>query len=147
VENGIAGMDEDRRSTYSPDLIKIGLPMLRRAGLPEPTCLQDILDWPSLSSDNTFAYKVLNLSKASHPELGIQIGLARAFLDLENWAARHPNLLDERGSQALAEIVKRKINCLVACLKELELDDIQYAYFVNGYYWGRNEVEKVICIY
>ncbi|KAI6755963.1 hypothetical protein HG530_011699 [Fusarium avenaceum] len=147
VENSIAGMDEDRGLTYSPDLIEIGLSMLRRAGLPEPTCLQDTLDWPSLSSETTFAYKVLNLAKGLRPELGIQIGLARAFLDLEDWVARQPNLLDERDSQALTEIVKRKTDCLVACLKELELDNIQYAHFVNGYFWGRNEVERLIFIY
>ncbi|KAH6970317.1 hypothetical protein DER45DRAFT_533913 [Fusarium avenaceum] len=147
VKNSIAGMDEDRGLTYSLDLIEIGLSMLRRAGLPEPTCLQDTLDWTSLSSETTFAYNVLNLSKGLRPELGIQIGLARAFLDLEDCVARQQNLLDERDSQALTEIVKRKTDCLMACLKELELDTIQYAHFVNGYFWGRNEVERLICIY
>ncbi|KAF5566451.1 ABC transporter with duplicated ATPase domain-containing protein [Fusarium phyllophilum] len=144
VENSIAGMDEDRRSTHSPDLIDIGLALVRHFDLPDPSCLHEILNRGGFSMDSTFPSLVLRLSETSYSQLALQIGLARAFLDLEDWVARQPGLLDGRDRQALARMVKRKANYLVASLADLAGDNIQNAILRKGYYWGRQEIEKVL---
>lgn len=133
---GVAGMDEARRID-SAGLVELGLEMMKRSDLPEPTSLKEVLEnWPS-----EFALKMLHLSMRPMASYGLLLGLARAFVGLHDIVASS-TLLSAASKAALTQIVRRERDCLEICLKELEGDKIQYADFHRGYALGNVEVES-----
>ena len=60
--SGVASMDEQFFADTSPDLVALGLEIVRRHKLPQPTCLGDVLGEPSMNASDatTFAYTMLS---------------------------------------------------------------------------------------
>jgi hypothetical protein len=143
---GIAGMDEQLRPSYSPDLIALGLEIVRRHKLPEPTCLGDVLGETKgdVTDATKFAYTVLSWAMRPMKNGAFLLGLARAFLDLELWVASSDTLLGKKEREALRQIINRKAASFEACLDELEADESKCREFVGGYECGRTEIEKVL---
>jgi hypothetical protein len=133
----VAGMDEPGR-TDQPSLVELGQELMRRQGLTEPGCLKDVLqDNP----DAEFAYCMLWWATQPVANLGLLLGLAKAFVELHVWVAGS-GLLSESGGQALRRIVAREGDCLDVCLKELRGDDFRHGEFWRGYALGRAEIER-----
>lgn len=143
---GIAGMDEQLRPSYSPDLIALGLEIVRRHKLPEPTCLGDVLGETKggVTDATKFAYTLLSWAMRPMKNGAFLLGLARAFLDLELWVASSDTLLGKKEREALRQIIDRKAASFEACLDELKADKSKCREFVGGYECGRTEIEKVL---
>ncbi|KAH0496066.1 hypothetical protein TgHK011_003449 [Trichoderma gracile] len=143
---GMAGMDEQLRRGYRPDLIALGCEMARRNNVPEPTCLGDVIG--SLSEDSPaaikFAHSLLNWSMRPQKNGAILLGLARAFLDMEIWVAADELLLAKEAKSYLWQVIERKRTGFEACLTELGSDPAKSCEFVGGYEYGRAEIEKIL---
>ena len=144
--SGIAGMDEQLDPGFSPDLIALGLEIVRRHELPEPTCLGDVLGEPegNMTDATKLAYTLLSWSTQPIKKSAFLLGLARAFLDLEVWVVSSDALLGKKSRGALQRIIERKASALEACLDELKEDEVKCGDFVSGYDFGRIEIEKVL---
>ena len=144
--SGIAGMDEQLNAGYSPDLIALGLEIVRRHKLPEPTCLGDVLGEPKgdMTDATELAYTLLSWSMRPMKNGAFLLGLARAFLDLEVWVVSSDALLGKKSRVALQRIIERKAVAFEACLSELKEDEAKCRDFVGGYDLGRIEIEKVL---
>lgn len=143
---GIAGMDEQILGCNSPDLIALGLELVRRQRIPEPTCLSDVLEGHQgdLDSATKFVYNMLSWSVRPKRNGAFLLGLARAFLELEAWVADHDSLLSKKARAALRRIVDRKATIFEECLDELRETESRYREFVGGYQIGRIEIQKVL---
>lgn len=143
---GIAGMDEQILGCYSPDLVSLGLEMVRRQRLPEPTCLFDLLGGHQAELDpaTRFAYNMLSWSMRPKRNGVFLLGLARAFLDLEAWVADQDSLLSKKARAALRLIVDRKAGVFGEVLDELREAESLYREFIGGYRLGRIEIQKVL---
>ncbi|KAL7919275.1 hypothetical protein ACQKWADRAFT_209821 [Trichoderma austrokoningii] len=143
---GMAGMDEQLRCGYRPDLIALGCEIARRHNLPEPTCLGDIIG--PLSEDSSavtkFAHSLLNWSMRPQKNGAFLLGLARAFLDMEMWVAADESLLAKEARRYLWQVIERKRVGFEACLGELNSDPARSCEFVGGYEYGRAEIEKIL---
>lgn len=141
--HGVAGMDEQTR-VFQTSIIDMGLQIMRRHQLPEPTCLKDILtENDETQSQVRFAYSMLGWAMHPNKNLGFLLGLARTFLDLEAWMADDGSLLDSEEREALKQIVHRKKISLDGCLDEIRADTAQYQAFLRGYAIGRSEIEEI----
>lgn len=143
---GIAGMDEQLLGCYSPDLVSIGLEMVRRQRLPEPTCLSDVLEdhQGDLDPATKFSYNILSWSMRPKRNGMFLFGLARAFLDLQAWVADHDSLLSKKARAALRKIIDRRAAIFGEVLDELRETESLYREFVGGYQIGRIEIQKVL---
>lgn len=144
--SGVAGMDEQLFADTSPDLVALGLEIVRRHKLPEPTCLGDVLGEPSVSASDaiTFAYTMLSWAMRPMANGMFLLGLARAFLDLEVLVASSDDLLARREREVLQQMIERKSVSFEACLNELKPDVQKCREVVAGYEYGRTEIEKVL---
>ncbi|PSR84452.1 hypothetical protein BD289DRAFT_434192 [Coniella lustricola] len=144
--SGIACMDEQLRPGFRPDLIALGLDIVRRNKLPEPSCLGDVLVAPvgELNDVQDFAFTLLGWSQRPIQNGVFLIGLARAFLDLEVWVAKHESLLGRREREALLEMTERKFAGFEKCFDEFRNDETRAREFVGGYEYGRTEIEKLL---
>jgi hypothetical protein len=146
--SGISCMDEQLRPSYSPDLITLGLEMIRRHNLPEPTSLGDVLphagDDGGVSDTVSFCLSLLSWSQRPMRNGAFLLGLSRAFLDLEVWVSCSDELLSGKQKYALAQIVKRKMTGFEACLAELQGDIKRCQEFIGGYDCGRTQLEKLL---
>ena len=144
--SGIACMDEQLRPNYSPDLVTLGLEIVRRHKLPEPTCLGDVLEAPDgdLSDATTFAFTLLSWAQRPMKNGVFLLGLSRAFLDLEVWVASSDTLLGGKEREALRQMIERKAVGFEKCLDELKEDELKCCEFVGGYECGRTEIEKLL---
>lgn len=142
---GIAGVDEHLLGSCSPDLVALGLEMVRRQGLAEPTCLSDVLATQLVDVDSStkFAHNMLSWSMRPKRNTVFLLGLARAFLDLEAWVAEHDSLLSKKSRVALRQIVDRKAATFGECLDELR-EEGKDQDFAKGYEIGRREIERVL---
>ncbi|OTA00208.1 hypothetical protein A9Z42_0058250 [Trichoderma parareesei] len=143
---GMAGMDEQLRRGYCPDLIALGCEMARRNNVPEPTCLGDVIG--PLSEDSPvatkFAHSLLNWSMRPQKNGTFLLGLARAFLDIEIWVAADESLLAKEARTYLWQVIERKRAGFEACLAELGPDPAKSCEFVGGYKYGRAEIDKIL---
>ena len=143
---GVAGMDEVRR-TKSVGLVELGLEITRRSGLPEPTCLKDVITaWPS-----DFATWMLHLSMRPMANADLLLGLAWAFVGLHDAVASSPStpcpasstpLLSSTSQEVLRCMASRERNSLIICLEELKHDQRRYAEFCRGFSLGKAEIEN-----
>lgn len=133
----VAGMDE-LRCTEQPGLMELGQELMRRHGLPEPKCLKDVLQ---NNTDAEFAHSMLSWAMRPVANLGLLLGLTKAFVELHVWVAGS-GMLSESGALALRLIIAREEDCLDICLKELMGDEIRHGEFWKGYALGRTEIEK-----
>lgn len=139
----VAGMDEQPENDQYPSLLDLGLEMVRRrSDLEQPTCLKDVLAMGGDEETMNFAYAMLHWAMRPFANLGLLLGLARAFTDLEMWVAQADGLLSEKGRKALKGIVERKLQCLEEALRELRTDEVQYCSFTKGYNLAHMEIER-----
>ncbi|KAK0705843.1 hypothetical protein B0T21DRAFT_377675 [Apiosordaria backusii] len=144
---GIACMDEQLRPSYSPDLVALGLKIIKRQGLPQPSSLGDILARPEdegLSISGRFAHDLLGWAQRPTKNGAFLLGLARAFLDLEQWVSENEGLLGRRERLVLSEIIQRKSIGFEKCLSELNGDALMCHEFAAGYELGRTEIETLL---
>ncbi|CAP61784.1 uncharacterized protein PODANS_5_3110 [Podospora anserina S mat+] len=149
VGTGIACMDEQHWPGYSPDLVALGLEMMKNRGLPQPTCLGDIIGRPedeNLNDSGRFSHDLLGW--AQHPMINsvFLLGLARAFLDLEQWVADNGELLGRRERLCLSEMIQRKATGFETCWAELKRDGLRCCEFVTGYDLGRAEIHRLLVL-
>lgn len=143
--SGIAGMDEQRDTGYSPSLTELGLEIVANNGLPMPTCLKDILHSSSSSADAIkFAYTVLGWAARPIENNSFLLGLARAFLDLETYVFCNADLLSGPGYPALKKIIERKQDCFDRILSLIKTEPGQVKKFITGYESGRAELERLL---
>ncbi|KAM7187963.1 hypothetical protein V8F33_010920 [Rhypophila sp. PSN 637] len=162
--SGIAGMDQQQHRNHhhhhhhhikqTPDLVALGLEMIHRQGLSQPSCLRDVLDGSFKKSPQEakdFACDMLDWSMRPKRNLVFLLGLARGFLDLEVWVAGREELLDRQGRAALRRIVERKTGVFEAVLEDLEGGEGdehgtigRLGEFVAGYETARGEIEKAL---
>ncbi|KAI1387681.1 uncharacterized protein F4822DRAFT_430427 [Hypoxylon trugodes] len=140
--------------SYAPrSLVDLGLEIVHRHGdkhgLPSnPSRIGDIFDAidgsdREASDAVAFARKMLHLSLrpvANGPTL---LGLACAFLGLEEWVAQSPSMLSELGCSTLKDMVNEKRDCLKRCLEELRGDSSQYAQFTIGFELGWAQIDEI----
>ncbi|ETS76973.1 hypothetical protein PFICI_10847 [Pestalotiopsis fici W106-1] len=144
---GIACMDEQLSPSYSPDLIALGLSMLQRQKIPEPSCLGDIVgaqDNEDLTGAAKFALTLLSWAQRPRKNGGFLLGLSRAFLDLEVWVAGNDRLLGGKERTALWSVTERKAARYESCLNHLRGDGLKCREFVGGYEHGRDQIEKFL---
>ncbi|CAI4214280.1 unnamed protein product [Parascedosporium putredinis] len=144
---GIACMDEQLRSDYSPDLVALGLEMARLHKLPRPTCLGDLLRAPgedNLDESTKFAYALLSWAQRPMKNCAFLLGLSRAFLDLEAWVAGTDDLLGWKEKAALQKMVERKRTGFDKCLELLSEEELKCREFVGGYELGRTKIEELL---
>ena len=137
----VAGMDEVRR-TNSIDLVGLGQEIMKRYGLQELACLQEVLyNWKS-----EFALMMLHLSMRPVTNEGLLLGLARAFVDL-HYVMASSTLLSASSRVIIGQIAARERYSLDVCIQDLKGDGFQFAEFVRGYSLGRVEIERCgICL-
>lgn len=133
---GVAGMDEVRRAERV-GLVELGLEMTKRAGLPEPACLADVLK----NEQSEFAVMMLHWSMRPMRNASLLLGLASAFMGLHRAVAASPVLLSAASREVLGQIACREQASLDICLEELRADGGRYADFCRGYHRGRAEIE------
>ncbi|MCJ1424504.1 hypothetical protein MMC29_002392 [Sticta canariensis] len=135
---GVAGMDEARRPKAF-GLVEIGLEMVTRSELSAPSSLRDVLQtWPS-----KFALLMLHLSMRPIENRGLLIGLACAFVGLQDAIASSTHLLSSGSREALEQMVRRERESLEFCLEELRHHDKQrYHEACRGFCLGRTEIEN-----
>lgn len=140
---GVAGMDEYMK-TCQTSIVDLGLQIMRHQHLPEPKCLKDILfEKEENISQVRFAYSMLEWAMYPKKNLGLLLGLARAFLELECWLSSEGSLLIKEEREALRQIVDRKRISLDRCFEEIQTEITHYRGFLRGYAIGRAEIEKV----
>jgi hypothetical protein len=144
--SGITCMDEQLRPSYSPDLVTLGLEIVRRYKLPEPTCLGDVLEAPDgdISNATKFAFTLLSWAQRPMKNGVFLLGLFRAFLDLEVWVASSDTLLGGKEREALQQMTERKAVGFENCLDELKEEGLKCHEFIGGYECGRTEIEKLL---
>lgn len=144
--SGIACMDEQLRPGFRPDLVALGLDIVQRNKLPQPSCLGDILAAPGgeLNDVQEFALNLLGWAQRPIQNGVFLIGLARAFLDLEVWVANQGSLLGRREKEALQEMTERKFAGFESILDEFKADEVRTCEFVGGYEYGRAEIERLL---
>lgn len=144
--SGIAGMDEQRQPGYNLSLTTLGLQIVRNNGLPEPTCLKDVLrnDDQSSPAATDLAYVVLSWAARPISNGTFLLGLARAFLDLEAWLSCNEVLLGKEERQVLKKIIERKQICFDGILSEIKAKAGQVEKFISGYEFGRMQIERLL---
>lgn len=153
---GVAGMDEQHQTSH-PSLVDLGLEIWEKYAASStsttqmPTCLEDVLtniqvegDEEILAEARGFSKAMLLWSERPVANLGLLLGLCRAFLDLESRVAGLQELLSEKSRCALGDLVSRKSMALDLCVEELKRNDDQHRAFLRGYDLGRNWAERAI---
>lgn len=142
--DGVNGADELKAEGMHRSLLDLGRDMVRRRGLADPACLKDVLG--ELDGSSSLAVKLscsmLSWSMRPMENLGLLLGLARAFLDLEKQVAVG-SLLDSTGSEALLRIVERKEMGFRGCLANTEEDSSIHRDYLLGYQFGQGELESL----
>ncbi|KAL2208338.1 hypothetical protein CC79DRAFT_1287768 [Sarocladium strictum] len=145
---GVTGMDaqQPQDDDCRQDLVSLGLHIARRQGVPEPSCLGDILGPPGSTTSRVdqFAHALLSWSMRPQKNQALLLGLARSFVDVEIWVATNNDLLAKRERNALQAIVQGKLAVLDACVRELESSPDMLSEFVGGYTYGRSELDAVL---
>ncbi|KAL2432433.1 hypothetical protein ABEF95_010817 [Exophiala dermatitidis] len=142
--DGVNGADELKREWLHPSLLDLGRDMVQRHGLADPTCLKDALGGldGSCSLAVKFSYSMLAWSMRPMENLGLLLGLSRAFLDLEQQVAIGL-LLDPTGQEALLRIVERKERGFQECLENMEQDSAIRGDYLLGYLFGQEELQRL----
>ena len=127
---GVDGIDEMRRVDYV-DLHAIGLEMARKAGIPEPNALQDLLQ----GEDSIFAMSMLELSTKPLKYRDALLGMAWALMRLHEALSACVifEFLSMESKAALANIAKRERSGLEICWQELKTDQVRKTTFCNGF--------------
>lgn len=137
-ESVVDGMDEARR-TDSVGLVELGLALTEKFGLARPSSLQEVLTrWPS-----EFALAMLHWSMRPTANGAMLLGLAWAFVALHDAMARS-DVFSEAHREALRQIARRERDGLKGCLEEVKTNEEDYAMFCQGYFAGKEEIEKCI---
>jgi hypothetical protein len=135
----VTGTDEPR-AAENGGIIEFGLEMIRRASLPAPQGLHDLLSrWPS-----EFATTMLKLASSPIQNFGVLLGMSMAFLELQEMVSEfsHSGLLCSKSSERLASLVRRQYQCLQICLQEIPAGDARRLDFNRGYGMAKAEIHK-----
>ena len=134
--SGVAGMDEVHRAE-SVGLVELGLEMTKRARLPEPDCLADVLN----CGQSEFVVLMLHWSMRPMSNAPFLLGLALAFVGLHRAVAESTNeLLSAASREVLAHIACREQASLEICMEELRDDAGKHTDFRRGYHRGMIEM-------
>lgn len=152
---GVTGINQDKGQGSSSSLVDLGLEMFQRyyasvgdtmaIAQSPPSCLRDVMQLPREHKDSgskTFALAMLHWSMHPVANMGLLVGLARAFVDLEIWVAQAADLLSVPSRSILEGIVERKLSHLDFCRVELEKDEKMAGDFRRGYTLGRSAIER-----
>ncbi|KAJ5645212.1 hypothetical protein N7507_011223 [Penicillium longicatenatum] len=135
----VTGADEPR-AAENGGIIEFGLEMIRRASLPAPQGLHDLLSrWPS-----EFATTMLKLASSPIQNFGVLLGMSMAFLELQEMVSEFSTsgLLCSKSSERLASLVRRQYQCLQICLQEIPTGDARRLDFNRGYGMAKAEIHK-----
>ncbi|KAJ5856136.1 uncharacterized protein N7529_010080 [Penicillium soppii] len=135
----VTGTDEPH-TTENGGIIEFGLEMIRAASLPIPQGLHGLLSaWPS-----EFATTMLELASSPIQNLGTLLGMAMAFLELQEMVSESSNygLLSPKSSERLASLIRRQYECLQVCLEEIPIGDARRVAFHRGYDMAKAEISK-----
>lgn len=135
----VTGTDEPR-ITENGGIVEFGLEMIRRASLPTPQGLHDLLSrWPS-----EFATTMLKLASSPIQNFGVLLGMSMAFLDLQETVSECSNsgLLCPKSSERLSSLVRRQYQCLQVCLQEIPAGDARHLDFHRGYSMAKAEINR-----
>ena len=137
---GVAGMDETRRLGCL-DIVKIGLEMMQRLGLPEPRDLKTVLE----RGDAEFALTMLHLSMRPIENKDILLGMAWAFLHLQEALAKTTStrFLSAQTKSVLADMAQRERLGLEFCLEELKANRDRYARVCTGFERAKAEILEI----
>lgn len=158
--SGVAGLDEQVRSGYWPSILDLGLELVSKLGYQTSDFagLKDVLERDILQEQefqsgeqcerrleaatnaNKLAYSMLHLSLRPIKNLGLLLGLSRAFLDLEAGVAKAEALLSSESRKALQRLVERKHRCFSVSLDLIKVDESLYRDFCQGYVQGRAKI-------
>lgn len=151
---GVTGINQDKEQASRSSLVDLGLEMFQRyydcigdtmaIAQSPPSCLRDVMELTSEHRDSgskAFALAMLHWSMHPVANMGLLVGLARAFVDLEIWVAQAADLLSVPSRRILERIVERKISHLDFCRGELEKDEKMAEEFRRGYTLGRSTIE------
>lgn len=143
--DGVAGMDEHLFATSSPDVVALGLTMMRRNGRKEPATLADVLSQHQGSESTAFAYDMLGWAMRPMENCMFLLGMARAFLDLETLVVNHDDWMAQEERDVLKGIVKRKEAAFEVCIGHVQKqNDAQRRELVAGYEFGRDKLEQLL---
>ncbi|KAJ6096446.1 hypothetical protein N7486_007192 [Penicillium sp. IBT 16267x] len=138
VEDMIVTGTDEPRMTENGGIVEFGLEMIRRASLPTPQGLHDLLSrWPS-----EFATTMLKLASSPIQNFGILLGMSMAFLELQEMVSEFSNagLLCPKSSERLSSLVRRQYQCLQVCLQEIPAEDARHLDFNRGYGMAKAEI-------
>jgi hypothetical protein len=152
IETQIPASISEMTCRSSRSLVEIGLEILSRAQWTDGvnlSCLKDVLlltkSHGQREESAKLAYNMLQW--ANHPDenLGLLLGLALAFLGLQEAVATSDEFLGEEGQAELKIIVERERKSLLKCMHEIKSRDVsQYRDFEKGYYIGRAALEDCL---
>ncbi|KAJ5916837.1 hypothetical protein N7504_000852 [Penicillium tannophilum] len=135
----VTGTDEPRMAENG-GLVEFGLEMIRRASLPTPQGLNDLLSrWPS-----EFATTMLGLAASPIQNFGFLLGMSMAFLELQEMVSEFSNsgLLCPKSRERLSSLVRRQYQCLQVCLQEIPTGDARHLDFNRGYGMAKAEIHR-----
>ncbi|KIY01400.1 uncharacterized protein Z520_02952 [Fonsecaea multimorphosa CBS 102226] len=142
--DGVYGADELKREGMHRGLLDIGRSMVQRRGLADPSCLKEAfgeLDG-SCPLAVKFSYSMLSWSLRPMENLGLLLGLSRAFLDLERQVSVGP-FLDSTDREALHRIAERKDRGFQECLENMEEDSAIRRDYLLGYLFGQEQLQSL----
>lgn len=135
----VTGADEPY-TAENGGIVEFGLEMIRKAKLPNPENLDDILvSWPS-----EFATTMLKLASSPIRNFGALLGMSMAFLELQEMVSESSSsgLLSAKSSERLASLIRRQYQSLQICLQEIPEGDTRRVDFHRGYSLAKAEVNK-----
>lgn len=138
-DSNVTGIDESR-TAENGGVVDFGLEIIRQASLPIPQSLHSLLSlWPS-----EFATNMLNLSSSPIRNFGALLGMAMAFLELQEMVSESSDsaLLCPKSGERLASLARRQYQCLQICLQEIPTGDERHVDFDRGYVMARAEIKK-----
>jgi hypothetical protein len=135
----VTGIDEPR-TAENGGIVEFGLEMIRRASLPAPQSLYNLLShWPS-----EFAMNMLSLSSSPIRNFGVLLGMSMAFLELQEMVSESSDssLLSPKSGEHLASLARRQYLCLQICLQDIPTGDERRVDFGRGYEMAKAEIKK-----
>ncbi|CAI7662645.1 unnamed protein product [Penicillium pancosmium] len=138
-DSNVTGIDEPR-TAENGGIVEFGLEMIRRASLPTPQSLYNLLShWPS-----EFAMNMLSLSSSPIRNFGVLLGMSMAFLELQEMVSESSDssLLSPKSGERLASLARRQYLCLQICLQDIPTGDERRVDFGRGYDMAKAEIKK-----
>ncbi|KIW32673.1 uncharacterized protein PV07_04202 [Cladophialophora immunda] len=142
--DGVNGADELKEEGMYRSLLDLGRGMVQRRGLADPSCLKDAfgeLDG-SCALAVKFSYSMLSWSLRPMENLGLLLGLSRAFLDMEKQVTVGP-FLDSTDREALHRVVERKDRGFQECLENMDEDSAIRRDYLLGYLFGQEQLQSL----